>query len=249
MDPRSGHLAYEIGETMIDLGRYDEAVVYLDRAIGIAPDFTVAHVLKLHLYLYQADLDGARAVLEAMPYKPRYYNALVAILHYYGRDFGTALSFLNSPADPAISEHLFYLPVAEMIATTYSALGEADSARAYFEASRAHLEPLVAAEPNDPRFRSALGVAYAGLGLREEAIREGGRGVELMPVSKDSKQGPPRRFDLARVHLLLGDFDAAVDELEYVLSIPASPTRVPLLRINPFWDPLRDHPRFQKLIE
>ena len=52
---------------------------------------------------------------------------------------------------------------------------------------------------------------------------------------------------LARIYVLTGDYDAAIDPLEHALSVP-SIISVPLLRFDPLWDPLRDHPRFQRII-
>ena len=86
---------------------------------------------------------------------------------------------------------------------------------------------------------SLLGIAYAGLGRKEEAIREGKRAVELLPVSKDAIWGPGLIENLAFIYVLVGEQNAALDQIEYLLSIP-SELSVPLLRIDPRWDPLRN---------
>ena len=95
---------------------------------------------------------------------------------------------------------------------------------------------------------SALGIAYAGLGRKQEAIRQGEVAVDLLPTSKDAMRGPYRLMDLAQIYTMVGDYDRAVKWLEYLLSIPSRLSKV-LLRIDPTWDPLRNHPRFQKLVE
>jgi tetratricopeptide (TPR) repeat protein len=249
LDPRSSDLAYEIGGTMVDISRYEEAERYLDRSIELAPDNVMPFIMKFLMYQSQADLEKARAVLKTAPYVPWFQDIGFAWLHYLNREFEMSLTAFGDKGDPALSTHLDYKPVAELKAHVYRAMGDAERARAYFDSSRVELEALVAAHPDDARYHGALGITYAGLGRREDAIREGKRGVELMPVSKESKQGPPRRQELALIYTLTGDYRAAVDELEYLLSIPASPVTVPLLRIDPQWDPLRDYPPFQKLIE
>ena len=98
------------------------------------------------------------------------------------------------------------------------------------------------------RCNSALGIAYAGLGRKDEAIREGKKAVELYPVSKDADEGQSVVLDLAVIYTMVGEYEAALDEIEYLLSIP-SETSVPWLRLDPIWDPLREHPRFQELLE
>ena len=109
------------------------------------------------------------------------------------------------------------------------------------------LEAQIQEHPDDERLRSALGIAYAGLGRKGDAIREGELAVEVLPMSKEAWGGAYRLEDLARIYTMVGDYDAAIDQLESLLSVP-SPTAVPWLRIDPTWDPLRDHPRFQQLV-
>ena len=101
--------------------------------------------------------------------------------------------------------------------------------------------------PDDSRYRSALGIAYAGLGRREDAIREGESAVELLPISKEAYMGAYRAEDLARIYTMVGEYDAAIDQLEILLAVP-SPTSVPMLRLEPTWNQLSDHPRFQRLL-
>ena len=249
LDPRSSGLAYEIGETMFDLERYEEAEEYLDQAISLAPDLISPYIWKYWMYVLLADLDKARAVFNAAPYDQTFRTLAEPRLWFLEREFDRTLDALRRCQVPALSNHFYYMPVAEIMAYTYLAMGEPDHALAWFDSSRVQVEALIASEPSDPRYYSALGVAYAGLGRKEDAIREGKRGADMMPVSRESKQGPPRREELARIYVLVGEYDEAIDELEYLLSIPASPVRAPLLRIDPTWDPLRDHPRFQKLLE
>ncbi len=137
---------------------------------------------------------------------------------------------------------------ALLAARTHRLRGESELAHASYDSARAILERELDARPDDDRIHSALGIAYAGLGRKDEAIREGKRGVELYPVSKDAMIGPFRVADLAEIYTMVGEYDAALDEIEYLLSIP-SEMSVPLLRLDPIWDPLRDHPRFQDLLE
>ena len=109
------------------------------------------------------------------------------------------------------------------------------------------LETMIQQRPDDERLRSALGIAHAGLGRKGDAIREGELGVQLLPMSKEAWRGAHRVEDLARIYAMVGDYDAAIDRIESLLTVP-SPMAVPWLRINPAWNPLRDNPRFQALL-
>ncbi len=106
----------------------------------------------------------------------------------------------------------------------------------------------IEAQPDDSRLHSTLGIAYAGLGRKEDALREGKLAVDLLPISKEAYRGAYRAIDLAQIYAMVGETDAAIDRLEHLLSIPG-PLSVSLLRLDPIWDPLRDHPRFQQLVQ
>jgi serine/threonine-protein kinase len=84
--------------------------------------------------------------------------------------------------------------------------------------------------------------------MKEAAVREGQMAVDVMPMSKDAVLAWNPHRGLAQIHTLVGDYEAAIDGLDYLLSIP-SWVSVPYLRLDPMWDPLRDHPRFQALLE
>ncbi len=81
-----------------------------------------------------------------------------------------------------------------------------------------------------------------------EAIREGEKAVELLPVNREAWRGYYREWDLARIHVMVGEREAAIDRLEHLLSIPGHLTDA-WLRIDPTWEALRSHPRFQRLVK
>jgi tetratricopeptide (TPR) repeat protein len=123
-----------------------------------------------------------------------------------------------------------------------------DLAKEYYEEARNIIEAKIRQRPDDARFHSALGIAYAGLGRKQDAIREGRLAVELLPVSKEAMRGTYRVGDLARIYVMVGEFDLAINEIKFLLSIPGE-LSIPLLRLDPAWDPLRKHARFKKLLE
>jgi tetratricopeptide (TPR) repeat protein len=126
--------------------------------------------------------------------------------------------------------------------------GELTRARGYSDSARRALEAQLQRHPENAWRRSGLGLAYAGLGRREDAMREARRAVELMPLSKDATDGPEVYFGLALVAVLVGDHETAIDQLELLLSVPSS-VSVPWLRVAPTWDPLRSNPRFKRLLQ
>jgi tetratricopeptide (TPR) repeat protein len=121
-------------------------------------------------------------------------------------------------------------------------------ATAAYQISRELLEAEVTASPEDPRLHSSLGIAYAALGRKEDAIREGIRATELLTRSQDGFYYLPYVIDLAHIYTILGEYDSALDQIEYLLDNPSWVSHA-WLEKDPRWRPLRHLPRYEALIE
>jgi serine/threonine-protein kinase len=121
---------------------------------------------------------------------------------------------------------------------------------AYAEKARQLLEKALLGSPEDSRYHASLGLAYAYLGRKEEAVREGRRAIELYPMSRNAFEAPRGYWNLAAICAISGEDEEAVRQLEYLMSVPCGNAYSPaLLRIDPQWDPLRGHPGFQALLQ
>jgi len=121
-------------------------------------------------------------------------------------------------------------------------------ARSEFAAAHAEQEKLVLGHPDDPGALCVLGLIDAALGRKEEALREGRRAVELLPVEKDTINGTRVIVALARIAASVGDNDLACQQLGTAIRYPASPT-YGSLKLMPWWDPLRGDPCFEKIVD
>jgi serine/threonine protein kinase len=121
-------------------------------------------------------------------------------------------------------------------------------ARSAFVAARAEQEKVVQTQPNDSQELGLLGLIDAYLGRREEALREGRRAVELIPMEKDPLEGVRRVANLAMIAAWVGDKNLAFEQLESIIRHP-SPLSYGGLKLFPWWDPLRGDARFEKLLE
>ena len=90
-------------------------------------------------------------------------------------------------------------------------------------------------------------MADALLGHKEDAIREGRRAVELLPVTKDSIVGSLLVQYLALIYAWTGEKDLAFEQLAIAARIPGE-LSYGNLRLRPYWDPLRRDPRFDKIV-
>lgn len=114
------------------------------------------------------------------------------------------------------------------------------------EADGVTLEKKIEEQPSDARIRSSLGIAYAGLGRKEDAVREGELAIELIGGSLGD-QFPYRTKDVAQIQMMVGDLEKALDSLERLVKTTGFFGK-PYLRIDPTWIPLRTHPRFLALV-
>jgi tetratricopeptide (TPR) repeat protein len=250
-NPRNRLLLLNQGFSHTFVREYQEAERYFDRGIALAPDDPFGYQMKAwNLWIWKGDAEAARVVLEAAPANPDPMAPVIdKSLHWlYERKYRKALDRLSSLPDRAIQSSMMLLSRDNLSAQAHSLLGESEKARAAYQEARAFLESELRKNPEDARLHSALGVAYAGLGRKEEAIREGERALELLPVSRDATTGPFRIEKLALIYTMVGEYDAALDQIEYLLSIPSF-FSVQILQVDPRLDPLREHPRYREIIE
>jgi len=251
LDPRSANRAANLGVTFMLLRKYSEAERYFNRAISLSPDLPRGYNSKAWLYVrWEGSTEKARAVLEEavqnikLAENTDIVNSLVDIDVLDG-NYQEALDRLSLKSEDidkmGYSNALRY-------ARIYGYMNKNELAKKYYDDARSILESKIEEHPEDAWFHSSLGIAYAGLGHKEEAIREGKLGVELLPVNKEAMRGTYRVEDLARIYVMVDEFDAAIEQLEFLLANPGVMT-IPLFRLDPAWDPLRGHPRFKKLIE
>lgn len=230
--------------------RYEGGEPYFLRAIANAPDVPYYYRWTAWFYLaWDGTTDRAHRLLEQAIIRIDPGQLLLGgesgwiILHLFGDEYGPALERL-SPDSADVDAGYYYLARAYLSARS----GDDDQTRAFYDSARVAFEARVQEGPEQFAPHSALGLAYAGLGRTDDAIREGELAVRLVPVSRDAMTGTNRVRDLALIYMMVGDYEAALDQLEHLLSIP-SELSANLLRVDPFWDPLRSDPRFQMLLE
>ena len=149
----------------------------------------------------------------------------------------------------AARAHQFeYVPAGFVHGVAWLGLGDSARAVAAFEAAIVELDSLIADRPGDERLFGALGRTYAMLGMEDEAFRAVRRGVELLPFEREAWRGGYRLAELAAVFAQFGQADSAAYYLQFLLDHPGDVT-VPLLRLDPTWDPIRDTPEFRRIVE
>jgi TolB-like protein/Flp pilus assembly protein TadD len=250
LNPRDSVLIGQAGINLINMRRFDDALEYLDRSIVLAPEDRSPYIYKVMVYaIGLGDLEKSRAALEAMPQRMDYVSGYFWLLqHLLERNYQTALESIASIPLEIFGTQTEIETKQGLRGLIYYLMGEKELSREAYKAALETLTKEAEKGPEDFRLHIALGRVHAGLGNKEQAIKEGKRGVELLPVSKNALHGPKQAWHLAIIYSMVGEQDSAFDQLEYLLSI-ACPFSVDYFRISPELDLLRDNPRFKRILE
>jgi serine/threonine protein kinase/tetratricopeptide (TPR) repeat protein len=250
LDPLNFSTVYDQGITFMGLRRHAEAQQMFERAIALRTEFLWGYLFKawnIWIWKGESGLPEARATLKALPVSN---DPKISWTWYWQEIFEgnarEAIRSLGMTPDQSIPVWPQVFPKSLLAAYAHQLAGETELARENYEAARVFLEERLNENPDDVGLNGPLGVAYAGLGRSEDAIRAGLRSVELYPMSHDAFFGAFILQDLAWIYTMVGDFDSALDIFEAQLTIPST-TTVAWLELDPRWAPLRDHPRFRKL--
>jgi serine/threonine-protein kinase len=249
LDPRNQDMYSEIGSTFRWMRRYRDAEIYYDKAIQLVPELVYSYGQKRsNSLLWKGDLIECRKILESMPQKePAFYSFFWLAQEIAERKYEAALDRLNRMTIEVFQEEADFRPKSLMRAFILSYMKKDALARAEYEKAAIFLESQAKERPENAAVFASLGKAYAGLGRKEDAIREGKKAMEMVPLSTDKYMAPTYIVDMAEIHTKLGDYDQALDEIEQLLSMPFS-FSVKSLEIDPSWDPLRSHPRYKQII-
>ena len=253
LDPKDGSVLLNLAYSYMATRNFGAADKTFDRGIEAAPQSFSSRALKSELAIrWKGDFSVAEKELASVPpgIDPDGIVTLsrVSVLMLQ-RKFPEALQVIDQFREETLPGHASApCPKAFLEAMVYWYQGDKVRAQAAFDRARVIAEQLVRENPEDAGRHGQLGFILAGLGRKEEAIREGKRAVELLPESQDAFDGPEATAALAQIYAWTGERDQAFSLLDHLLIIPNGLT-VPILKLDPVWDSLRTDPRFQALID
>jgi TolB-like protein/cytochrome c-type biogenesis protein CcmH/NrfG len=254
LDPRDFQLLGSLGgEFYAYLRRFDDARAFMDRALEISPDSASVRGSKAVTFQNEGRLAEAAEELARIPadvtedfvLSPRINQAM------YERHFDTAISVIERklsslPAGQPPDSIVEFALVQRGFCQQW--MGRDEEARRSFSRAIEAIKPKpdtpVPADANGTP--NTLALAYAGLGEKAKALEQAHRAVK--DYETDAVNKPAAEVALAQIQARFGDHDAAIAALPHLLEVPAGLT-IANLKLDPFWDPLRKDPRFQKLCE
>jgi TolB-like protein/Tfp pilus assembly protein PilF len=257
LDPRNVSILTQHALSYMELRRFPEAVRKFDQVLDITPDDLDTLVLKAAIAQAEGDLPRASAILAPLPPATDDSGALEiqayqAILERRPAQIIPRLKEILAKPDPALGfyngELRFWLGWAQEVA------GDQAAAQESWQQARSELEPFLKKQSENVGLIADLTLINMGLGDKAAALALSEQAMAANPIEKDAVDGPIPIEILARVAARVGEPDRAITALQKLLSIPyngalaAAPLTPALLRLDPMFDPLRNDPRFQKLV-
>ncbi len=258
LDPRNVQLLTQQALSYVVLRRFPEALRKLDQVLNITPDDVATLAEKASIAQAEGDLPRAAALLA--PLHPNADNPAAletqvyqAILERRPAQIIPLLKEILAKPDPALGyingELRFYLGWAQEGAGDHAAASES------WRQARSELESFLKEQPENYFLIGDLALTNMGLGDKDATLPLAERAISMVPIEKDAAFGPRPIEILARVAAQMGEPDRAIAALQKLLSIPDCgalaeiiPITPALLRLDPMFDPLRNDPRFQKLV-
>jgi TolB-like protein/Flp pilus assembly protein TadD len=252
LDPKNANILSNLAFSYMALRDFEAADKTLDRVIAVAPQSSMRALKGGLAILWKGDLGFAENQLSTispqmdqdglatwarvwvLTLQRKFTEALQVTEQFHGE---TMFSTTSAPTPKAYLEGIIHL-----------LQGDTEKAQPALERARLISENLLREAPDDPARHAQHGLILAALGRNQEAIAEGKRAVELLPESQDAFDGPQSTNTLAQIYARVGQHDEAFRLLDHLLQIPNGIT-IPLLKLDPVWDPLRKDPRFQALID
>jgi TolB-like protein len=252
LDPRNFFTLQQLAISYGVLRRYPEETSVFQRALAIEPDDVDTKVaLAAVQFHWKADTRPLHQAIDSiLATNP---GALPSVANDWlscalaERDIAAAKNALDAFGEIPLTDYAVHLTRPLMEGIIARMTKEDSKARTAFAAARAEQENIVQAQPNYGPALCVLGLIDAALGRKKEALREGRRAVELLPVQKDAINGPLMIGYLAMIAAWAGDKDLACEQLARVIR-PPSTVSYGQLKLLPYWDPLRGDPRFEKIV-
>lgn len=251
LDPHNRFTLQQLALSYLTQHRYQDAIRIDDLTLTIAPGDPLTRITRAKVILdWKADIKPYQTTLSTLVAEDPRIAPDVDYPDYAlcERTAAAAARVLaNYPRDGMTTEYGVNCPRAYWEGVVARWQGDSAKAQSAFIAARSEVEKISAKQPDFAAAMSLLGVIDAGLGRKEQALQEGRRACELLPISKDAISGIGLAVNLAQIYTWTGEKDRAIDQIAALERVP-NVLSFGLLKLHPYWDPLRGDLRFEKIV-
>ena len=253
LDPRNLWLLQQTAQTYWLLRRFPDMRRFLDRALTVAPTEASTRMTRALVDLEErAETEAShKTAQQVLIEDPGALEAIADQWFYVGlcrRDAAEARQAVASISPEGIIPFNVRMPQSFCEGLASRARNDSAAADSAFAVAQAEVKALLVEQPDSAQALCILGMIDAALGRKEDAVREGRRAAELLPVTKDAMTGAEILRNLAITYAWVGENDLAIKQLEELLPL-YGPISYGQLKLHPWWDPLRDDPRFDRIVE
>jgi tetratricopeptide (TPR) repeat protein len=251
LDPRNLFILQQLALTYHPQRRYADVERTYDRALTIAPRSAKIRIYQSQVAVdWRADIKPFQTMLATLvaedPSVAQDVNDPLYVLCERTAS-AVAWALANYPRDGKVYNFGVSYPHTYWEGVAARTQGDSAKAQAAFTAARREVAQTVEKQPDFAAALSLLGIIDAGLGRKEEAVREGRRACEMLPISTDALDGLAFAVNLAQIYAWTGEKELAIEQIATVERVPNELT-YGLLKLNPYWDSLRGDPRFEKIV-
>jgi len=234
---------------LVILRRYREAENYYRTGLDLNPIWDQGYSSLVELYQITGKIEQARRFTgNKNPDDHPWMYMTMSKTELLERNYDEAIRIIEASASEFLVYEDEFISRSQQLGLIYLMMSNRELATTHFQEARLILENKLKELPDDPRLYSSLGIVYAGLGLKEEAVKAGNKALSIINISDDAIEGFYRELDMARILTMTGRYDEAIKKLEFLLQGNGN-LSVELLKRDPFWDSLRDINAFKELIE
>jgi TolB-like protein/class 3 adenylate cyclase/Flp pilus assembly protein TadD len=250
LDPRNFFTLQQLALTYQSQHRYADQARTYDHALTIVPGDPFTRSSRAQVALdWRADIQPYQTMLatliaEAPSVAPDLDDPGYGLCE---RTAASAARILTNYPPEGVTYYGVNYPHAYWEGVVARWQGDSAKAQAAFTAARSKVEKIVEKQPDFGAALSLLGMIDAGLGRKEEALSEGRRACELLPISKDAVDGTVFAVNLAQIYAWTGETELAIEQITAVERVP-NDLSYGLLKLHPRWDSLRGDPRFEKIV-
>ncbi len=242
LDPYNAQAINDLASTYQLLHQYDNQIDCAKQGLSLITDYK-----NFNRHIFNAFLHKSQDVKIALKESGLREEDFQYEIDFYLNQYDKLIEFIKKDTVQYTTQFM-YEPKTYRIAFIHYLKGNIDLSKIHADSALIHLKQRIKEDPNDDRYLATIGKCYALIGNKQEAVNCGKKAVELKPMKLDAWQGVIKEQDLMEIYILTGNYDLALDKMEYLLSIPSG-LHKSNLSINPIYDRLSDLPRFQKILK